>query len=158
MASFNEHINQSKHNFLFFEKVINMDKTNYLDWCVTICFYVSVHLINAHIAQRANLHYKSHYEVEREINPYNKSICSLNKFVYLSYKKLSMLSRRARYLLKESDNNEVAHYIRDEHMIKALKHLDSLITYFCKEHSINDFPVIEINDNNISDLKLNYIK
>lgn len=156
MASFDEHINQAKKNFLLFEFIFN-NSNDYLDWCVTICFYVAVHIVNAHSAVKTNSHYRAHKDIENDLNPFNSTPCSVNRAVYTSYIKLSILSRRARYLLEENTTDDsIAHYIKEKHFDKSLKYLDCLLNYFDLEYSLK-FPSISIKYKNLKKGELKFI-
>lgn len=138
MASFEEHINQAKHNieFLIF---VNSTKQNNWDWQVTVCFYSAVHLINAHIANTVNGHYRSHELVDKMINPYHVlSPCKLPDDVYISYEKLSGLSRRARYLINDKleDQSTDVHFTYDKHFAKSLRHLDLILSFFDSQYKV----------------------
>lgn len=154
MASFNEHINQAKKNLAFLID-INSSKSRNWDWQVTVCFYTAVHLINSHLAQIGNLHYRTHEDVKNAINPTanNLSICKLPQDIYLAYVKLEGLSRRARYLCNENfDNKEVREFLTfDKHFAKAIKNLDKILAYFKTKYGVSfGNPVIycaELNAN-----------
>ena len=138
MASFENHIQQAKKNLSFLEQT-NSIKNDFWDWQVTISFYVSVHLVNAHLANTADLHYRTHEHVKNEINPFNtRSSCSIPENVYLDYAKLEGLSRRSRYLCHNDpairDTN--AHFTFDKHFAKAVKCLDRLLNYFNTKYSL----------------------
>lgn len=138
MPSFNEHITQAKRN-LDFLYLTNSKNNNFWDWQVTICFYTSLHLVNAHIANIANLHYRKHEEVNVAINPYSAvSPCKLPENVYLSYMKLQGLSRRARYLIHEDYTNKSSsnHFTYDKHLSKAIRHLDVLLNYMTISYKV----------------------
>lgn len=155
MPSFSEHISQSKRNLKFLE-LINSTDNSYWDWQVTVSFYCSLHLINAHIAQKVNLHYRKHEEVNNIINPYTNSPCPLPEDIYLSYMKLQGLSRRARYLIHEDKSNksETNHFTYDKHLCKAIKHLDNLMKYFQKSYDVSfeksKINCIQFKDNDIT--------
>ena len=138
MASFDELINQTKKNLSFLESVNQKIKNNF-DWQVTICFYSAVHIINAHIAKIADLHYRSHEDVNKAINPANQiSPAKLDEDNYLAYMKLQNLSRRARYLChdKPSNKSTEAFLTHDVHLKKALRHLDKLISFINSKHKV----------------------
>lgn len=138
MASFEEHISQSKKNLQFLESV-NQRITDSFDWQVTVCFYCAIHIINAHIAKKADLHYRSHEDVNKAINPANQlSPTKLDESNYLAYMKLQNLSRRARYLChdKPQNRNTDAHLTYDVHLSKALRHLDKLINFINTEYEV----------------------
>lgn len=137
MASFEEHIQQAKKN-LSFLAATNLNSQSYWDWQVTVCFYVSVHLVNAHIAQVANLHYRTHEDTKNAINPYSQlSTCKVPEDIYLSYGKLENLSRRSRYMCSETrDSSNEAKRTGAKHLARAIRHLDKLIEYFKDLYSI----------------------
>lgn len=110
------------------------------DWQVTVSFYVNVHVINAHLAQSADLHYRTHEDVKNAINPFNRtSTVKVPEEIYLAYAKLEGLSRRSRYLChddpKNKDNANYATY--DKHFAKAVKQLDKILNYFEEKYSID---------------------
>ena len=98
MAKAEQHFGQAKSNLEFLEG-INKALPTKLDWQVTVCFYITLHIINAHIPT-VGVHYKSHRDVFNAISP--KATASPSKLpdlVFLAYQKLFELSRRARYLV-----------------------------------------------------------
>ena len=126
----------------------NSKNQSFWDWQVTIAYYVAVHVINAHIAKVADLHYRTHEHVKVSINPYNQlAICRIPEDIYLSYTKIEALSRRARYLCnteRRIANNETAQFTYDKHFAKAIRHLDNLLEYFSKRHNfiIQKTPIV----------------
>ncbi len=145
MASFENHIDQAKKN-LDFLKETNSRNSHHWDWQVTVCFYVAVHLANAHLAKAAGLHYRTHEATKNSLSPYNPlSVCSLPEDIYLSYAKLEGLSRRARYLCNDdlSNKDSAAFFTYDKHFAKAIRNLDKVLFYFNNLYSLN-FPIIEI--------------
>lgn len=138
MASFSEHIQQTKSNLSFLEET-NAKNQQFWDWQVTVCFYVAVHTVNAHLAQCANLHYRTHEDVKNAINPFNQlAMCKVPNDVYLCYAKLEGLSRRSRYLCHDDKTNTstVSHFTYDRHFAKAIKNLDKLLDYFNTLYSL----------------------
>lgn len=138
MASFDEHILQAKSNLKFLEET-NSKNQSFWDWQVTAAFYVAVHIVNAHLAQVANLHYRTHEDVKNAINPHRPlAIGKVDEPIYLSYVKLEGLSRRSRYLCH--DNNEthsnLQHLTYDKHFTKAIRKLDELLDYFSNKYSL----------------------
>lgn len=138
MASFTEHLGQARHNCSFLNFLEN-NTEEYYDWKVTVCFYITIHLINARIADRDNAHYRKHRDVENAINPYNGS-CAIPENVFLSYKKLHNLSRRSRYLIHEDNHRHIegekAHYTSEKHFKKAKNRLQEIKDYFLADHKI----------------------
>jgi hypothetical protein len=128
---------------------------------VTISFYAAVHLINAHIAQKTGLHYRSHEQVFAAINPNEMmSVCKLKEDKYLSYAKLRNLSRRSRYLVSDQDNNQdtKAFFTYDKHFAKAIRHLDILISYINIEYKQNiqniEVSCIELKQNELTNFSV----
>ena len=135
MASFDDHINQAKRNLLFLEKINNQCKEFY-DWQVTACFYSSLHLVNAHLTT-LNLQYRKHKDVKAVLNPFSMSPAKLPEEEYTAYISLQSLSRRARYLVNEKDDNlnsSQAFFTHDKHLGRAIRHLDKLATYFTNRY------------------------
>ncbi len=157
MPSFNEHISQAKRNLEFLHKT-NTHNGDFWDWQVTICFYVGVHLVNAHLAHVSNLHYRKHEEVKNAISPYSKlSPCKLPENVYLSYTKLQGLSRRARYLIHENHKNKgtTNHFTYGKHFTRAVRHVDTLMKYISVAYKI-DFETVTIDCTEFKDNDIKY--
>lgn len=140
MASFEDHIYQAKRNLEFLSCINKIKGGIYWDWQVTTLFYVGVHLINAHISNKTNKHYRSHKAVTEAINPRSNklSLAKLPEDCFVSYKHLSNLSRRSRYLIHDAESNitEDAHFTFDKHFKKGVKHLDIVISYISSEYKI----------------------
>jgi hypothetical protein len=135
MASYGSHLAQANKNLQFLQSISPIE--NY-EWQVTVCFYVAVHLVNAHLAIKANLHYRTHSQVEQAINPFNNlSPYKLNDTDFLAYSKLHNLSRRARYLIHDNmDNRDATECLTySKHLAKSLKNLDSLLSFFEKNYA-----------------------
>ncbi|MCB0737044.1 MAG: hypothetical protein KDC92_05990, partial [Bacteroidetes bacterium] len=137
MAKFEDHLNQARSNLKFLE-VVNEKAFEFIDWQVTVCFYTSLHLINAHLAKH-QLQYRSHTDVKNAINPKNPfAVSKLQENEYVAYVTLQMLSRRSRYLVQEKDSNidsDQVFLTYEKHLSKALRHLDCLISYFNQNYS-----------------------
>ena len=140
MAKFDEHVKQATSNLSLLHHT-NKSKNDAWDWQVTMCFYTAVHLVNAHIAHKQDLHYRSHKQVKHALNP-AKSIpigTELTEELYKSYVKLQNLSRRSRYLCLDSEDvpeSDVAYLTFDKHLAKAIYHLDRLMDFINKEYSV----------------------
>lgn len=132
MANFADHIAQAQKNLLFLQEISGKLTAQYLDWNVTVCYYVAVHLVNSHIASITNQHYRKHEEVSKALNPnITLSLTKVPEKVYLAYNHLQNLSRRSRYLISDSMSNrsESANLTYDKHFKRSLVHLDTLIEY-----------------------------
>lgn len=159
MADFQAHINQAKSNYQFLKDVNHSIHHSY-DWQVTICFYCAVHLVNAHLAKKVNLHYNTHKEVNNAISFANQfSAAKIDQPTYIAYIKLRNLSRRSRYLCKDVDNpaqEAIAHLTSEKHLIQALKQLDTVIAYFENQYKIG-WEKLLVNCSSSSELTvLNY--
>ena len=144
MPNSEDHFQQACRNLTFLDE-INKGCYPSCDWHVTVAFYVSVNLINSHLA-KFNMHYRSHEDVSNAINPYQTlSPTKLPEDIYLAYKKLQGLSRRSRYLVHEEPSNksETCHITYDKHFVKAIKKVDILLDFFAKNHS-TPLPATEI--------------
>lgn len=162
MPQYADHITQARHNLSFLEFINQSDK-QFIDWQVTTSFYTAVHLINAHLSLH-NMQYRKHVDVKDAINPKNpealRSGSSLDVNEYLAYVKLQSLSRRSRYLVNEKDENlgsKQAFLTYDVHFARALRHLNTLISYFKKKYQLSIDPIKivcpEINQGELSFVK-----
>lgn len=126
---------------------LNNGVSDSIDWQVTTCFYTAVHIMNAHLAKIEDLHYKTHDEVDRALNPFSLHKSKLDKEHYLAYEKLRNLSRRSRYLCHDDPNlrgNNSQGFTTDErHLAKAIKNLDILLTFCSVIHEVK-FPRVKI--------------
>ncbi len=147
MATFKEHIEQAKKNITFLVEV-NKNCNLFWDWQTTICYYVGVHLINSHLANCGDLHYRSHEDVKTALNPFNPaSICKVPQDIYLAYTNLELLSRRSRYLINDKLNNRTteACFTSDKHFAKSIRHLNTIMKYIKLKYSEVDFDKNKIN-------------
>jgi hypothetical protein len=144
MASYSEHVSQANSNLFFLGK-INNEGSDHIDWQVTTCFYVGVHIINGFLAREQNMHFNSHENVATAIAP--ESVIQATRLPeqeYLAYVKLRNLSRRSRYLCQENGRDaHLAHLIEEKHFIKAFRHLDVLLNYFRNKYMEN-YPLTRI--------------
>lgn len=134
MSKYREHIAQAKRNLDFLLEVNNLG-TSRMDWQVTIAFYTSLHLINAHVLDKTGKFYQKHVDVHFAINPYNEGTGMLPLEIYRCYMKLFRLSRRSRYLCTDDPKasptmNNIAHHIKPSHLAKAYRNLDKLLDFF----------------------------
>jgi hypothetical protein len=147
LGSFADHIAQSKQNLRILEK-INAEIEDSWDWQVTVCFYSSLHIVNAHIVGKTAMNFLSHQKVDDVINPFNQlSLARLPEDVYKSYIKLYQLSRRSRYLLSENQTNNSGTGIQpgcitySKHLKKAVYHLEQIINFANQNHGFQIAPI-----------------
>jgi hypothetical protein len=136
LANFKEHFSQAKRNLDFVVTVNEKVKESW-DWQIVSAFYVAVHLVNGHLAYKAGLHYRSHSQVKQALNPNNaESSCILPEDIYTAYQKLEGLSRRARYLCSDDQNNKesIAFLTQEKHFKKAILQLDTILFFFEREY------------------------
>lgn len=145
MANFSDHISQAKKNLSFLH-IINETANTHWDWQVTTCFYTGVHLINAYLADVADMHFENHTDTLKAISPNKKgNKIAISESCYLAYRKLFNDSIRSRYLCihsedKTSDfNNKVAYLTHDKHFQRAIKNLDLLIDFIAQKYNVT-FP------------------
>lgn len=158
MPSYDAHLGKAESNFQFLSSV-NRLITGYPDWEVTICFYTALHLMNAHLAKH-DLHYRSHNDVDYALNPYGLSPSKITEDVYIAYRSLRSLSRRARYLVSEKGSNDSsvkASFTYDVHVAKACRHLDTILNYFHEKGTLG-FSSISFHCNQLKPGELNFIK
>lgn len=145
MASFENHLQQAKTNLVFLKEI--NDKSKYFDWQVTVCFYAAVHLVNAHLAKCANLHYKTHQETKLAINPHNPlAVCKIEEDVFDKYSSLEKLSRRARYLCNDAGqtDDQITYLTSEKRVSRAISRLNNVMAYFNKTHKTS-FDKIVLN-------------
>src|ERR1700745_243676 len=113
MASFENHVRQAKSNLSFLKEVNKSSK--FFDWQVTTCFYTAVHLVNAHLAKCADLHYRTHQETKQALNPHSPlSTCKIDEDIFNIYVSLEKLSRRSRYLCNEEVGDDKKEFLTGE--------------------------------------------
>ena len=158
MPGSQDHIKQALHNLSFLEKV-NSSLPDYYDWQVTVCFYSALHLVNSHLSH-FNLQYRKHKDVKDALSPYSQlSPAKLPENEYAAYVTLQSLSRRARYLVNEKDDNlssGQAFFTYDKHFGKALKHLNTLMSYFNGRYQLS-LPKIKAGCSDLQYQGLNFI-
>ena len=146
MALFPAHLEQARKNIDFL-KHINDSINDRYDWQVTVCYYVAVHLINGYLADKVNEHFRTHHDVSLAINPFNKGIAAVSDKTYTSFRKLQMLSRRSRYLIKDSysginpEDNCLTYSV---HFSKSIRHLDDIMTFIEATYKDIELPKIKI--------------
>lgn len=162
MPQFSDHIDQAKHNLRFLENV-NKHGPSFLDWEVTTCFYITVHLVNAHLSLH-DMQYRKHVDVKAALNPKSQQSVAngtaMDETEYLAYMKLQSLSRRSRYLVNEKDDNlesKNAFKTYDVHFARALRHLNTLLDYFKKSHK-QDLGKITISCPEIKSGELSFVE
>ncbi len=146
MPQFDNHISQAKHN-LDFLGLVNQRGFDFIDWQVTICFYSAVHLVNAHLSL-FDMQYRKHVDVKDAINPKHPPSVTKGSALpdneYLAYTKLQSLSRRSRYLVNDKDGNLSSNQVfltYEVHLSRSLKHLNTIIKYFCTKYHFNISPI-----------------
>lgn len=135
MATFEEHLAQAKSNIAFLEHLSSTGK--YIDWQITACFYVAVHLANAHIAKQESKNFRAHIDVTDSLNPFNDFPSKVSEPVFISFQRLHNLSRKARYLVPPMSPDvsiAPACYAAPKHLITAVQSLDVIIQGFKDIH------------------------
>lgn len=147
MASFEDHIDQTSRNLKFFQEINT--KSDFFDWQVTVLYYSAIHLMNAHIAKVGNLHYQSHSELKKALNPhYSLSIGKIPEQIFDDYISLEKLSRRARYLSNEKTNGQdgsKTFLTFEKHVSKAIQKLNSILLHFCSIYPSLKFETTQLN-------------
>lgn len=160
MASFQEHIDQAYKNIDFLCCVNCYCRSN-IDWQTTVSFYVCVHLINAHVAQTSNQHYRTHVQIDKSINPFvvPPKASALPQGIYTTYGKLKNLSRRSRYLVNNDPSNTSvqAFHTKEKHFGKSIEYLDNIMDFMATTHTVT-FTVKNINCHLIKNKNLNYFQ
>lgn len=133
---------QGKSNLAFLTEV-NKNIPNNWDWQVTICFYVALHFISAHVVVKTGKNYLSHTSINDAINPTTQlSVAKLDEKTYLAYTKLYQLSRRARYLINENNKQNTGKEIQtcnlthSVHFKRAISHLEIVMNFIADNYAI----------------------
>lgn len=111
----NEHIKKAIHNKSFFDS-FDFDTTRYVDWLITILFYICLHYVDSKLAQ-SNFHPSTHETRDRYI-----SRTSL-RHVFAEYRLLKDESENARYT-DTSDCTHKRQRLKDE-LIPAFEKIKS---------------------------------
>jgi hypothetical protein len=136
MPDFNQHFDQALENIGFVQKV-SENHTNELRWKITAAYYTAYHLIQAFLAQKANLHPDTHTKLKGFIAP--QSIFTTTRLpaaIYTSFIELEILSRKARY------DSHIS--ITENHFSKTIEHLDAVIDFFKKQYSASVIPHLNV--------------
>lgn len=162
MASFEDHIAHSKKNFSFLKSISENDKDCF-DWQVTVCFYIAVHLINAHLVKTCGSSFFSHKNTMNAISPDSKFVnARFPEDQFSSYRALMNLSRRSRYLCNNSDNPmddgaETVFLTKSKELSKALYHLDVVIQHLEKLYGVKfdqiEFSILELQGKSLKHFK-----
>lgn len=91
MPDAHSHFRQAQHNRDLIE-ALNPASTPFLDWVVTVAFYVALHRVEAWFASR-ELHFGSHDQRDDWL----AKVKELRHGVWPRYKELEFQSRQARY-------------------------------------------------------------
>lgn len=163
MGTFTEHISQGKNNLTFLTDV-NKNINDNWDWQVTVCFYIALHFVSAHIVSKTEKNYLSHTNINDAINPTTQlSVAKLDETTYLAYNKLYQLSRRARYLINENKKKTAGVDVQgcnltySIHFKKAISHLEVVMNYMTDNYAIT-FSKSEINCIDLKGLTFNNFK
>lgn len=137
MADFDRHIQRVRENMEFLTQIRTLQLRNW-DWEVTVCYYVAVHLVNAHLATR-NLHPTTHDETKKYINPqgvFNNQ--RLPEKVYEEFMFLTNQSRVSRYMHNPGNKDPSESTVINEKRLKlALESTNILIAYFNRLYALN---------------------
>jgi hypothetical protein len=91
MPNADAHLHQAQHNHALIQ-ALAPESTVYLDWVVTIAFYVAVHRVEAWFARKG-----VHLETHTQRDDWLAREKDLRRAVWPNYKELEFQSRRARY-------------------------------------------------------------
>jgi uncharacterized protein (UPF0332 family) len=120
VPSTNEHLERSRRNVRFAES-FDLETTPYLDWVVTAYFYAALHLVDALLAQKNNLHPATHQMRSEKVRTLDYL-----KGIKTEYRDLKEHSENARYNLhlftSQTVNGEVIPLYRaiEKHILGQL--------------------------------------
>jgi hypothetical protein len=114
LPGFEGHLNKYKHNKAFVVKGISSKGEDFGDWSVTGYFYAAVHIIEALLAQKMDMHSRNHGERKQYMR---ENLKIFNEDCYTSYIELQSLSEKSRYKVD---------LIKNEEVIKAMECLEDI--------------------------------
>lgn len=92
MPDTNEHLQIVNQNYAALSHLSKPDPSVYTDWCVTIIFYMALHLVQAYLADKKNEHTTNHPTLQKNISE-DQNL----KSMYGNYRHLQDDSANARY-------------------------------------------------------------
>ncbi len=95
------HLRQARHNQDLID-TLDPASTHFLDWIVTVAFYVALHRVEAWFASKG-LHFEAHTQRDDWLNRAKE----LRRSVWPRYKELEFQSRQARYQCVSFDRDFV---------------------------------------------------
>jgi hypothetical protein len=130
MADFNRHLLRVQENVEFLKQIRTLQPRNW-DWEVTVCYYVAVHLVNAHLA-KSNLHPITHDETKKIINPQGVfDNQRLPEKVYEEFMFLTNQSRVSRYMYHPRHKDPLQASVINKNKLKLSEESTNiLIAYF----------------------------
>lgn len=130
-----EYIRKAKSNEVFLADLEAMQSQHY-DWRVTVCFYIAVHYMNAHLASTIRGGFCTHEKVKTIAHPESSFVpARVSEKAFTAYLKLQNLSRQSRYLMIGDDETTKLIHVRDKHLINAQRWLTEVKTFVGNKHS-----------------------
>jgi hypothetical protein len=147
------HLEKAIHNLKVLQH-LEIHNSPYRDWQVTVCFYVALHLTRLHLWDKIGQGYESHQTAEHALEPTNLlSLARMEPKPFADYMKLSMLSRKARYLF----DGGVPCSINEKSYCDSLRFLDSVMRYFAGKHGL-ELPVTPVKCPKLLEFRLVYFR
>jgi hypothetical protein len=109
MGTQSDHREKADHNQAFLESI---DATKYPDWVVTVCFYKALHLVEMVFA-KDNRHSDNHRDRHDTLKRKHPDI-------WRQYLPLYVQSRRARYKVRDINQQTVAYVLGRLSKVEAL--------------------------------------
>lgn len=121
---------------------INNNVDNCIDWQVTLCFYVAVHLMKSHLAHNF-IDSTNHEDLKHHISGCHTMRVAgvqIPDAVSYSYSDLENLSRKARYLFPAGGNtmgqNRSPVFTENE-LVRALVYLDEILVWYSTKYGVS---------------------
>ena len=92
MPDINKHLQIANHNYEVLSHLSKPNPSNYTDWCVTLIFYMALHLVQAYLAEKKNNHPTDHPTIQKIIQEDTNL-----KSIYMLYRHFQDDSVDARY-------------------------------------------------------------
>lgn len=144
MAGFTDHLDHARSNLKFLSD-LSRDHAELWDWKITVAYYSALHLVNAFVADKYDLHPDSHEKLKEILHPESRfKDIRLDEKTHTGYNYLEMLSRRARYLCDVNSGDNNAHRCNGKHFTASVKQLDMVMRFFKSVYN-SDFDTVSIH-------------
>lgn len=134
MPDTQKHISIIEQNFKTIEHLAQPDASKYIDWSVTIIFYMALHYVHAFLSEELDYHPTAHKSLQDTIEKNDKL-----KPIYKKYRDLQDNSVNARYLGKKF----TVYYIRNA-SLKSFKGIQNHIAQLLSVSGVTKYDLYKL--------------